>query len=231
MTVRAIELRAGQSWLGPTAEAVAHLQDWIRSQPDGGGRGIRFALPDGHPALRCLVTRLTGGSPGSYGLYVRAADPLGLVRAVAPVLEARLAASPAVGWTGDLRVDLYTSGLHLRFDGGRLTSVEPWAPPPDEGGPRADASMAIEDFLHLFLGNRRLDDLERASADCIVDTDAGALLRRRAVPAHAGVDVGVLLRSAPSPRRQTTSRTLARWPTRRSTARARSGWTASTTTR
>ena len=36
--------------------------------------------------------------------------------------------------------------------------------------------MGIEDFLHLFLGNRRLDDLEAASADCIVDTDAGALL-------------------------------------------------------
>ncbi len=176
VTLRALELRAGQSWLGPTADAVAHLQDWIRSQPDDGGRGIRFALPDGHPALRCLATRLTGGSPGSYGLYVRAADPLGLVRAVAPALEARLAASPAVGWTGDLRVDLYTSGLHLRFDGGRLTSVEAWAPSPDESGPRADASMAIEDFLHLFLGNRRLDDLETASADCIVDTDAGALL-------------------------------------------------------
>ena len=71
VTLRALELRAGQSWLGPTADAVAHLQDWIRSQPDGGGRGIRFALPDGHPALRCLATRLTGRVSG----LVRAVRP------------------------------------------------------------------------------------------------------------------------------------------------------------
>ena len=177
MTVRAIELRAGQSWLGPTAEAVTHLQDWIRSQPDGGGRGIRFALPDGHPALRCLATRLTGGSPGSYGLYVRAADPLGLVRAVAP--SWRRAWRLRRRWAGR---EICTS-TSTRAASTSVSTVagsrrfEPWAPSPDESGPRADASMGDRGLpAPVPRQPQARRPRARDSADCIVDTDAGALL-------------------------------------------------------
>ena len=177
VSVRAFELQPGVSWLAPTAAVVAHLHHWVRAHPDGDGRGVRFALPAGHPALRCAATRLGGTPPGSYGLYVRIPDVVAFVRSITPVLEARLAASPAVGWTGDLRLDFYTGGLRLRFGEGRLSSVERWTPPADDDtAGRADASLAVEDFGHLLLGNRRLVDLERDTADCLLKSDAGALL-------------------------------------------------------
>ena len=175
-SLRALELRPGTNWLGPVAAVVAHLHHWVRNHPDGPGRGVRFALPDGHRARRCAATRLGAPPPGSYGLYVRVPDLITLLRAIAPVLEARLESSPAVAWTGDLRIDLYEEGLRLRFDEGRLDAIEPWRPPADDGEPGADASMPRDDFLHLLLGNRTIHEREGATADCIVDTDNGALL-------------------------------------------------------
>jgi hypothetical protein len=175
VSVRGFELRQGESWLEPTAAVVAHLDDWARSRRDGATRGIRFALPDGHAALRCLATRLSGGPPGSYGVYVRCPDVVALVCAVVPVLEARLARSPAVGWTGDLRIDLYTGGLRLHVDEGRIALVERWIPGGESEG-TADARLTSDDLLQLVLGNRRIGELERTSADCLLTSDAGALL-------------------------------------------------------
>ena len=99
------------------------------------------------------------------------------LRTIAPVLEERLAASPAVAWTGELRIDLYRGGLLLRFDEGRLAEIEPWATPPAGSSERsADASVPRDDFLHLLFGNRTIEELERTTADCLLNTDAGALL-------------------------------------------------------
>src|SRR5262245_7248024 len=68
VSVRACALRRGTAWLGPTAAVVAHLDQQLRAPPDGPGRGVRFALPTGHPAIRAASTRLGWGPPGSYGL-------------------------------------------------------------------------------------------------------------------------------------------------------------------
>ena len=178
VSVRAFELRRGQHWLGPTAAVVFHLHVWVRSHPDGPGRGIRFALPDGHPAIRSAATRLGSGPPGTYALYVRVPDVIAVLRAVASVLESRLAASPADGWTGDLRIDLYNAGIHLHFEEGRLELIEPWVAPDGDGvnEPGADASLRLDEFVPLLVGNRSVHDLERATADFLVHTDTGALL-------------------------------------------------------
>ena len=176
VSLRAFELRPGTSWLGPTAAVVAHLHQWVRDHPDWPGRGVRFALPAGHPAVRCAATRLGWAPPGSYGLYIRVPDVIAFLRAIAPALEARLAASPAVAWTGALHIDLYQGGVRLRFDQGRLAEIEPWRR--SAGGPASavDANIPRDDFLHLLLGNRTIQELERTTADCLIETDAGALL-------------------------------------------------------
>jgi hypothetical protein len=173
VSLRAFELRRGTNWLGPAAVVAGHLHHWVRDHADGPGRGIRFALPAGHPGMRAVATRLGAPPTGTYGLYVRVPDVIAFLRAITPVLEERLASSPAVGWTGDLRVDLYERGLRLAFEQGRLARIEPWSPPTDDG---SDAGMAKETFLNLLLGNRTIDELERTTPDCIVETDAGALL-------------------------------------------------------
>ena len=67
VSLRAFELRRGTSWLGPTAAVVAHLHQWVRDHPDGPGRGVRFALPTGHPAARCASTRLGWAPPARMG--------------------------------------------------------------------------------------------------------------------------------------------------------------------
>ena len=176
VSLRALEVRPGTEWLGPTAAVVAHLHEWLRAHPDGPGRGVRFALPSGHPAIRCAARRLGAGMPGSYGLYVRVPDLVAFLQAVGPVLERRLASSPAVAWTGDLRIGLYEEGLRLRFDKGRLGGIERWSPAAGDAGGPVDALLPRDDFLHLLLGNRTIADLERTVADCLLDTDAGALL-------------------------------------------------------
>jgi hypothetical protein len=176
VSLRAVELRPGTEWLGPTAAVVAHLHEWVRDRPDGPGRGIRFALPPQHPAVRCASTRLGAGPPGSYGLYVRVPDFVAFLQAIAPVLEARLETSPAVAWSGDLRIGLYDEGLRLRFKQGRLTGIERWSAAAGDAGGTVDAYVPRDDFLHLLLGNRTIGDLERTTADCLLDTGAGALL-------------------------------------------------------
>ena len=176
VSVHAFELRRGTNWLAPTAAVLAHLHDWIRSDPDGSGRGVRFSLPGGHPGVRCAATRLGRQPSESYGLYVRVPDIVAVLRAVVTVLEARLASSPAIGWTGELHIDLYTGGVLIRFDEGHVASIEPWSPPDDEAVNPADARLPFAEFLHLLLGNRRIDELERATADCHLESDAGALL-------------------------------------------------------
>jgi hypothetical protein len=95
-----------------------------------------------------------------------------MVRALRPVLEQRLAASPVAGHTGVLAVDLYTSQLRLVFEEGRLLDVERAASAPDD----ADVSLPSDTLTHLLLGNRSVAELEATTPDCQLLTDAGALL-------------------------------------------------------
>ncbi len=178
LPVRAIELLPGRSWLGPTSAVLALLEGRLRegepSPPDGRPPvGATLALPAEHPALRCARTHVAGAVGGSYGLYVRVADLVGFVRAVTPALERRIASSPASGLTGEVLLDLYSEGLRLSWADGRLLAAEPWRPV--EGGDRLDAGMPRDVFLHLLLGNRSLAEQEAAVADCVVETDLGAL--------------------------------------------------------
>jgi hypothetical protein len=176
VSVRAFELRRGTDWLGPTAAVVAHLDQRVRGHADGPGRGVRFALPARHPAIRSASTRLGWGPPGSYGLYVRVPDVIAFLRAVAPVLEQRVSASPAVAWTGTLRIDMYQGGLQLRFDEGRLAAVDTMNGPTDDRPGTVDARIRRDDLLHLLLGNRSIKQVEETTADCLVNTDIGALM-------------------------------------------------------
>ena len=98
------------------------------------------------------------------------------------VLEDRLARSPAVGHTGEVVIDLYTGRLRLRFEAGRLEAVVADGPRPD-GAPPADVSLPAEWLLHLVLGNRSLADLQATVADCLVETDTGALVLDASSPA------------------------------------------------
>jgi hypothetical protein len=93
---------------------------------------------------------------------------------VAPALEGRLAASPAIGFCGELTIDLFVERLVLRFEAGRVVAVERVEMSGDEES--FDLRMPVEAFLHVLLGNRSLAQVESAFADCEVFTDRGGLL-------------------------------------------------------
>jgi GNAT superfamily N-acetyltransferase len=171
-SLRACELLPGHDWLGAMATVLAHLRSWIHAHPEGAGKGVRLILPEGHPARRSVATRLATRPLGGYGLYVRVPDIPAYLRALGPVLEARLAASPAAGRSAVFAIDLYTTQLRLSFEEGRLTAIHEVASSP-EG---ADVSLPAESLVHLLVGNRPVAELEAATADVDLLTDAGALL-------------------------------------------------------
>ena len=171
LPLRAFELLPGQSWLGPTAAVIAHAQQAAR---DRSLAGVTLAWPDEHPALRCAYTCLAPPSGMNYGLYVRVPDLPAFLHAIVPVLDRRLAASPATNYSGDLRIDFYIEGLTMSFKDGRLASVVPWRP--DDSDDHGDAGMPRDAFVHMLLGNRTVTELEGTVADCSVNTDVGGLL-------------------------------------------------------
>ncbi|HEX6785989.1 MAG TPA: GNAT family N-acetyltransferase, partial [Acidimicrobiales bacterium] len=173
-TIWSFELAPGESWLSPTAAVLLHLDAWARSHPDGPGGGVRLLVPEGHSARRSVATGLTGGCPSGYGFYIRMTDPARALTAVRTALEDRLARSPAVGHTGEVVIDLYTGTLRLRFADGRLEAVVAGGPRPAARPP--DVSLPAEWLLHLVLGNRSLAELEATVADCLLETDTGALI-------------------------------------------------------
>jgi GNAT superfamily N-acetyltransferase len=169
--VLAFELAPGRPWLEPTAAVLAALRDRARDDP-ARPKAIRFVLAAEHPALRCMSKRISRSARSSYAFYVRVPDVVRLLERIRPVLDGRLATSPAAGHTGRLALDFYTYGLSLSLVDGRIASIERTESSPDD----ADVAMPVEAFLHVAFGNRSLADVDRDVADCQVESDAGALL-------------------------------------------------------
>ena len=173
--MHAFELRRGTNWLAPTAAVLAHLHDWIRADPDGSGRGVRFSLPAGHPGVRCAATRLGAAAVRAHTGCTFGSPTSSPCSAPSSPCSKHACFVPAVGWTGELHIDLYTGGFDpLR----RGTSCVDRALEP--AGRRAespaDARLPFAEFLHLLLGNRHIGELERTTPDCLLESDAGALL-------------------------------------------------------
>lgn len=178
LAVRAFELLPGRSWLGATAATLAHVRQ-LASEPTPAGEGsvplgVCLVLPDQHPSLRCARSQVVRRTGSAYGLYVRVADLPAFLRAVTPALEARLAASPAPGFTGRYRLDLFTDGVELVLEDGRLTSIAAWRPTDEDDD--VEVAMPRNCFIHLLLGNRSMAEMERSVADCEARNDTGALL-------------------------------------------------------
>ena len=132
---------------------------------------VAFNLGGDHPVYRAIADRVPVVTR-PYAWYVRVPDLPAFVRRVAPVLEAHLAASELAGYSGEVRLSFYRTGMRLAFAGGRLAAAEPWREPDHTAG----AAFPDLTFLQLLFGYRTLDELEYAFADCRARTEARALL-------------------------------------------------------
>ncbi|MFT4038172.1 MAG: GNAT family N-acetyltransferase [Thermomicrobiales bacterium] len=133
--------------------------------------GIEFELGEGHPLYDALPDALSRVVK-PYAWYVRAPNLPRFLNTVAPALEARLAASPQAGYSGELALSSYRSGVKLTLAGGRIT-VSAYTPERVEDG---DAFFPDLTFLKLLMGYRTLADLEYAYPDCSVESPAARAL-------------------------------------------------------
>ena len=171
------ELKPGVSWLDVTPSIARYLwrlgEEWAVGDPKQEMERFVFWLGAEHPAYYVFQKHLPETQP-PYAWYLRLADLRGFLLHVAPALEERLAASPLVGHTGEIKISSYRNGLLLAFDAGRLAAVRPWQPTPKDAG---DAAFPDLTFLQLLFGYRSLEELDHAFADCwISDDKARALL-------------------------------------------------------
>jgi hypothetical protein len=179
------ELMPGVSWTAVTPTVLRYLAatgEELAMRTQGARfQGFRLNLESNHPAYDVIPARLPSQSRiGAW--YIRVPDLPRFLRHIAPVLERRLAGSPATGYSGDLRLNFYRHGLRLRFDEGRLTAIEPWS---DHDFRSASASFPDLTFLQVLFGYRTLEELEHAFADCSVPNEEGRVLLRILFPKQA----------------------------------------------
>jgi hypothetical protein len=169
------ELKQGVSWLAVTPSVVRFL--WSKGQEfakrDGGElNAFGFLLGAAHPAYDALGDRLpTARDP--YAWYLRVPDLRGFLEHIKPVLERRLAESIAANHSREMRVSLYRTGLRIRIEHGKITTIESWKPAPKNEG---DAAFPGLIFLQLLFGYRSFEELKYAFADCWCDAEEVRLL-------------------------------------------------------
>ncbi|MEA2525085.1 MAG: hypothetical protein QOF73_2312 [Thermomicrobiales bacterium] len=170
-----VELREGVPWkesAGPVLRFLRGAAEAIAARDGERLRSFGFVLTPDHPLRRLAASQLPqAGRPFAWD--VRVGDLTRFLRHLAPVLEGRLAASDLAGYTGDLRMTFYRSGLCLEFAEGRLASITPWLPEPVW---QAEVAFPGQAFLHLVFGSRSLEQLEVAFPDCRIRNDLSRVL-------------------------------------------------------
>jgi hypothetical protein len=143
-----------------TALAMLH---WLkqaaaeRSKP-----GIRLNLPAGCTLMQA-ARALGAHDLGTYAWQVHVPDLAALLRAIGPVLEQRLAASPFAGLSRDLQICSYRDSISLRFEAGRLATVA--ASGPAEGA----INFPPLTFTPVLFGHRTVEQMRLAYPDISVD--------------------------------------------------------------
>jgi GNAT superfamily N-acetyltransferase len=173
MPATGYEIRPGISWDAVTPTVIRYLYSTGEKYQTETGieedfEAFGFWLGSEHPVYDVILDRLPRVRD-PYAWYLRVPNLPGFVRHIAPVLEARLAASPLVGHTGELKLTFYRSGLWLSFKSGRLVDIEEWKPTPHRHS--GDAGFPELTFLQLLFGYRDLKELKFAFADCWTKSD------------------------------------------------------------
>ena len=164
------ELKSGVSWLDATPSVVRWLWELGRAVCESEKKtrsAITFALAGSHPVYEVMRDNLPRVRE-PYCWYMRVPDLPVFIRHIAPVLEAHLKNSLIPGFSGELKLSFYNSGLRLAFESGKLSTVKSWKHEPRNEG---DASFPNQTFLQVLFGHRTLDELKKSYADCWWEDD------------------------------------------------------------
>lgn len=138
------------------------------SAASAGSATLLFRVAEDSP-VRAAALSVGGREEPNYGWQVKLLDRPALLRALAPVLEERLAASPFRRLAVPLVIDLYSSRLVLSWTGGRLAEVREettvGAPPAADLSRHGRVRLPEEAFTQLLLGYRTIGELARERCD------------------------------------------------------------------
>jgi hypothetical protein len=134
---------------------------------------ITFHLGRSHPVYDALG-ELAQAKEEPYAWYVRVPDLPAFLRLIAPVLEKRLADSYIAGYTGEIKLDFYRSGLRMVFDQGRLATAENWQLPAYDSNAGGGFPELV--FLQVVFGHRSIDQLRSAFPDVWVNDETAYAL-------------------------------------------------------
>ena len=185
LNVYALNVAAGVSWQAVVPPLLRALQAYGMRIPAVGPdvpplTEISFWLGSAHPVYEVLGEALAPFYEPPYAWYVRVHDVPAFMRHIAPALERRLANSTAAAYTGDLTLDFYRGGVHMVFDKGHITHIEPWRAPAYKNN--ADASCPALVFLQLLFGYRSLNELRYAFPDVRVEKSEAEVLLNALFP-------------------------------------------------
>ena len=136
---------------------------------------IGFYLGTTHPVHEVLGEELARAKEPPYAWYVRVQDLPAFLMQIAPALEKRLAASPVVGHTGEIKLDFYRGGLRMVFEQGHLKGAEHWQVPLYESNTSGGFPPLV--FLQVLFGHRSIEALRQAFPDVWVSDEARPVLK------------------------------------------------------
>jgi hypothetical protein len=186
LTAYQYELKPGVSWLEVTPSVARYLwltgdSYWKLENRPGARTAYGFWFGSEHPSYDIFRERLPR-LRDPYTWYLRVPDLVKFIRLIAPALERRIAGSPIVGYSGEVTIGFYRSGMHLAFEKGALKSIEPWQPQAHDFG---KATFPDLTFLQLVFGYRTFEELKQSFADCTWQNDEVRVLLNTLFPKKA----------------------------------------------
>lgn len=141
-----------------------------RDNPEASG--IQFMLGREHLVYSGLPKSVVRKDP-PYAWYIRVPNLIAFLRHIQPALEKHLIGTVAEGYTGELKLNFYRTGIHFTFARGRVTHLTDWTPGDVEEG---DAAFPELTFLQLLCGRCRTEALTASFVDCWTNDTASATL-------------------------------------------------------
>ena len=134
---------------------------------------IDFFFGNQHPSFDAVPHLFTNIS-STYTWFIRVEDIPAFLNTIKPVLERRLANSALRGYTGELKLCFYTDGVFIKFEQGKITSIEKWiyTRQTDEG----DAKFPYLSFLHILFGHKSFKEISSFYADSYANKSKIALI-------------------------------------------------------
>jgi len=184
------ELKPGISWLEVTPAVARWLWETGKARAEKEEKAlVSFGFSGGssHPAyevMRDLLPRVHE----PYAWYIRVPDLAGFIRHIAPVLEKRIEGSIIPGYSGELKIAFYRSGLKMVWEKGKLEEAENLPLTNHEGTPAAFPYLT---FLNMVFGRCTFEELKAQYPDCYWETDEVRLLLNTLFPKKPSSVMGI----------------------------------------